>query len=304
MPTHPIITPTPLRPGDTVAIVSPASSIDPALVDGACHTLTQMGFTPRVYPHALTRSGTYSASADDRLSDLTRALTDPQVRAILCSRGGYGAVHLLDRLNRLDLTTDPKWLIGFSDISALHGLMHSQDIMSVHGSMAKQLALGPDDPLNHDMLSIVTGHQPRPIAWKPTDLAIPGTVTAPMLGGNLAVITALIDTPYDLIRPGTILVIEDVAEPIYKVERIIYQLRLSGKLSQLAGLIVGQFTEYRPDPNHPTVEQMLRPLLSQLPYPAATNAPIGHIDGNRPWVEGATTTLTITPDQASITQHI
>lgn len=302
MSTTPSLTPRPLSEGDTIAIVSPASVIAPELVFSAADTLSQWGFTPHIYPHALHTCGSYAGSADERFADLADALTDPHVRAILCSRGGYGAVHLLDRLSRLNLADDPKWLIGFSDISALHGLMHGQGIASIHGSMARQLTLGPDDELNQSLRRILTGHQPRDIQWQSPHFN-PGTVTAPMLGGNLAVISALIDTPYDLILPGTILVVEDVAEPIYKVERIMYQLMLSGKLQGLAALIVGQFTEYRPDRNHTTIEQMLRPLLASLHCPFATNAPIGHIDNNRPWIEGANTALTITDDgQTSITQ--
>lgn len=298
------LTPRPLQPGDTVAIVSPASAIDPKLVEGASDTLTRWGFVPRVYPHALGSDGSYSGSATQRYTDMADAFSAPSVRAILCSRGGYGAVHLLDRLSNLNLRNDPKWLIGFSDISALHGLMHSQGIRSIHGSMARQLALGTDNPLNMDMLAILTGGRPQAITWH-AEHFIPGSVTAPMVGGNLAVIAALIDTPYDLIKPRTILVIEDVAEPIYKVERILYQLRLSGRLNQLAGLVVGRFTEYRPDRNHSTVEEMLQPLLASLPYPVATSAPIGHIDDNRPWVEGAETTLTINKDgNSTITQSL
>lgn len=298
------LTPRPLQPGDTVAIVSPASAIDPKLVEGASDTLSQWGFVPKIYPHALGSDGSYSGSARQRYTDMANALSDPSVRAILCSRGGYGAVHLLDRLSNLNLRNDPKWLIGFSDISALHGLMHSQGILSIHGSMARQLALGTDNPLNMDMLAILTGGQPQAITWQ-AEHFIPGRVTAPMVGGNLAVLAALIDTPYDLIKPRAILVIEDVAEPIYKVERILYQLRLSGRLNQLAGLVVGHFTEYRPDRNHSTVEEMLQPLLASLPYPVATNAPIGHIDDNRPWVEGAETTLTINKDgNSTITQPL
>ena len=300
-----MITPPPLIQGDSVAIVSPASVIDPKLVDGACDTLLKWGFEPRVYPHALAVDGSYAGSADERLNDLAAALTDPAIKAIICSRGGYGAVHLLSRLSQLDLTAHPKWLVGFSDISALHGLMHSQEVMSIHGSMAKQLALGTDDEINKDLLSLLTGVPPRPIEWESANFVNPGTVTAPMIGGNLAVISALIDTPYNLIVPGTILVVEDISEPIYKVERIFYQLMLSGKLQQLAGLVVGQFTEYHPDRNHLTMEDMLCPILKQLRCPVATDAPIGHIDSNRPWVEGATTTLTVLPNrQVTITQHI
>mgnify|MGYP000677022697 CR=1 FL=1 len=117
------ITPQPLKPGDRIAIVSPASIIDPALVHGAVKALSAQGWEPWVAPHALGQHGTFSGSAAERLSDLRAAITDPGIKAIVCSRGGYGAVHLLEALDRdvADMA-EPKWLIGFSDISALHGL--------------------------------------------------------------------------------------------------------------------------------------------------------------------------------------
>lgn len=300
-----LIIPPQLRQGDRIAIVSPASVIDPKLVEGAAATLRDWGFEPMVGAHALGASGSYSGTVAERLADLEGALADPNVRGILCSRGGYGAVHLLQSLSGRDLRRDPKWVIGFSDISALHALMQSQGVASIHGSMARQLATGANDELNTQMRHILTLHRTTDIAWKSGEGFQPGRTTAPMVGGNLAVIAALIGTPYDIIQAGTILVIEDVSEPIYKVERIMYQLLLSGRLERLSALVVGQFTEYHPDRNHTTMEEMLSPIISRIGIPVATGAPIGHVDGNRPWIEGALTTLTVGVDgEATITQSL
>lgn len=300
-----LIIPPQLRQGDRIAIVSPASIIDPKLVEGAAATLREWGFEPAIGAHALGASGSYSGTVAERLADLEGALADPNVRGILCSRGGYGAVHLLQSLSGRDLRRDPKWVIGFSDISALHALMQSQGVASIHGSMARQLATGANDVLNTEMRHILTLHRTTDIAWKSGEGFQPGRATAPMVGGNLAVIAALIGTPYDIIQAGTILVIEDVSEPIYKVERIIFQLLLSGRLERLSALVVGQFTEYHPDRNHTTMEEMLSPIISRIGIPVATGAPIGHVDGNRPWVEGALTTLTVGVDgEATITQSL
>ncbi len=302
---EPLIIPPRLRRGDRIAIVSPASIIDPKLVEGAAATLREWGFEPVVGAHALGASGSYSGSVAERLADMAEALTDPKVRGILCSRGGYGAVHLLQSLAGRDLRHDPKWVIGFSDISALHALMQSQGVASIHGSMARQLAAGANDELNTEMHHILSQHRTTDIAWKSGEGFHPGRAMAPMVGGNLTVIAALIGTPYDMIQAGTILVIEDVSEPIYKVERIMYQLLLSGRLERLSALVVGQFTEYHPDRNHATMEEMLAPIISRIGIPVATGAPIGHVDGNRPWVEGALTTLTVDPDgEATITQTL
>ena len=235
-----------LKPGDTVAILSPASAVDPALIDGAVKALQSRGFNTKVMAHATGRKGTYSASAGERLDDMRSALSDPAVKAILCSRGGYGAVDMLGRL-----IPKPVWLIGFSDISALHALWQSQGIMSIHGSMARHLAEFPaDDPANQALFQILChGTQPA-YSFTTHPLSRQGSVRGQMIGGNLAVLAGLISTPYDMLKPGRILVIEDIAEPIYKVERILHQLRLNGVLENLSGLLVGQFTEYRGDSNY------------------------------------------------------
>ncbi|MDE7389230.1 MAG: LD-carboxypeptidase [Muribaculaceae bacterium] len=293
-------TPAPLRPGDVVAILSPASAIDPALVAGAVDALRALGFEPRVMPHACGRAGSYSASAADRLADLRAALADPSVKAIMCSRGGYGAVHLL---GQVEPPRRPVWLIGFSDISALHALWYHSGIRSVHGSMARHLALfPPSDPANRAMLSLLTtGHQPG-YEWDATANAVnrPGCVRGTIVGGNLAVLGGLVGTPLSLLLPDTILVIEDIAEPIYKVERILHQLRLADVLPRLRGLVVGRFTDYRPDANHSSMEEMIADIIAPYGYPVAYGAPFGHFDGNLPFLQGADVTLTVTPGAAAI----
>ncbi|MCM1068189.1 MAG: LD-carboxypeptidase [Muribaculaceae bacterium] len=286
--------PAPLRRGDKIAICSPAGKIDQKIVDAAMPVLRTQGWEPVIMPHALGESGSFSGTADERYADLRDAFADPSVRAILCSRGGYGVVHNLDRLAELPLADDPKWVIGFSDISALHALMESKGIASVHSSMCAHIKEGADDPDNAALFDILRGGRPVHI-FDSHDYDRPGIVTGKLLGGNLAVIAELIDTPFDLIRPDTILFIEDIAEPIYKIERILYQLRLSGVLPKLKGLIVGQFTDYKPSDDHPDMESMIRDAVAPYDFPVAFNAPIGHVDHNVPLIEGATVTLKVSP---------
>ena len=292
--------PTPLQPGDSIAIVSPASAIDPALVRGAADTIARLGYKPLIMHHTIGRRGSYSASAAERLSDIAQALNDTAVRAILCSRGGYGAVHLLPELD--SIITDPKWLIGFSDITALHALWARHDIVSIHSSMARQLADGPQSEPTDRLFDILTGGSPT-MSWVNTTTGTnrPGTATGRLVGGNLAVLDALAATPYYTPRSGDILFIEDIAEPIYKVERILWRMRLSGLLDNLAGLIVGRFTEYKPDRNYETIEAMIADMTASTAYPIAFNAPIGHIGpDNLPLMHGATATLDVTADGATL----
>lgn len=297
----PTIFPAPLSAGDKIAILAPAGPIKNAPVDSAAAVLASLGYEPVIYPHTFGKYGHFSGTHEERLADLTAAFSDSTVKAILCARGGYGVAHNLDNLSKLNLRENPKWVIGFSDISALHALMASQGVASIHASMAKQIALGPDDPDNAALFGILTDSLPA-YSFDPHPYNHPGTATAPLLGGNLAVIADLIATPYDIIRPGTILFIEDVSEPIYKIERILLQLKMMGIFDNLAGLIIGQFTDYRPDDNHESMEDMIAEVLAPYPsLPVAFGVPVGHVDHNVPFIEGATATLKISPEEVTLT---
>ncbi len=280
-----------LTPGDLVAIVSPASAIDPALIDGAAAALRQAGLRVTIAPHAAGTCGSYSGTEADRLTDLRQALVNPEVKAILCSRGGYGCVHLLDKVE-----PRPVWLIGFSDVSALHALWQHHELCSIHGSMAKELTLSrcPGNEANRRLLDILFGRPLEPIVWDSHPLNRLGNCQGTLRGGNLAVINGLTGTPYDpTAYDDAILLIEDIGEPIYKVERMMHQMRLSGALDRLRGLVVGQFTDYRPDRNGETMEQMIARLTEPYPWPRAFNAPFGHVDHNLPLLLGAPTRLQV-----------
>lgn len=284
--------PTPLKPGDKIAIVSPAGKVNEQQVYDAVEVLKGQGWDPYISSHALGESGSYSGNHRERYADLVEALTDPSVRAIICSRGGYGAVHLLEQLERLPIEKDPKWIVGFSDISALHALMASKGIASVHASMTQAIARGADDEDNATLFAILKGEKPV-IKFKSSRFDRPGIASGQLLGGNLAVIADLINTPYNVISPDTILFIEDLEEPIYKIERILYQIKLSGVLSKLKGLIVGQFTEYKSDANYQTMEDMIYNMVSPYHYPVAMDVPFGHVEHNIPLISGAYITLRV-----------
>lgn len=287
--------PRPLKKGDKIAICSPAGKIKADIVTDAAEVLRRQGYRVEIMPNALGADGQFSGTSDQRFADLKAAFADPEVRLILCSRGGYGVVHIIDRLNQLPLADDPKWVAGFSDISALHALMASKGIASIHSLMCAGIRRGADDPDIASFLEIVRGERPAHIFdGHPYDR--PGVATGTLLGGNVAVLAELINTPYDILKPDTILFIEDVAEPIYKIERILYQLKLSGVLANLRGLIVGQFTDYKPDDNHADMESMIRDMVAPYKYPVAFGAPIGHVDHNIPLIESAKVTLKVNPE--------
>ncbi len=296
-----VIFPRPLVNGDKIAIVSPASIINPEYVSGAVDVLRRLGWNPYVAPHALGASGSFSGTVSERLADINQALDDPEVRAILCSRGGYGAVHLLDKLDSNAFEKDPKWIIGFSDISALHAYASHHNVASIHSSMCKHLALfGEHDECSRALIGILRGKMPE-YNVEPHCYNRHGVASGKVVGGNLAVISALLATPYSPFETqGSILVIEDIAEPIYKVERILYQLRLAGVFDHISALIVGQFTEYRPDRNYSVMEDMIREAISGFNFPVAFNFPVGHVDRNLPLLMSATARLEVAEDGVTL----
>lgn len=293
-----MIIPPYLKPGDKFVIISPSGTVLPERVDGAVRAIEKWGFVPVISEHCKEEYHAYnvithSASPEHRLADLQWALNDPQVRAILCSRGGYGAVHLLEHLDIDQLARDPKWLIGFSDISALHAAWHRAGIVSIHSPMAKHLTLyDSSNETNSINYNILTGKGLPTYNEAPHPHNRTGNATATITGGNLAVLMGLLATPFNIIKPGNILFIEDVAEQAYQVQRLFYHLKLAGILPRLAGLIVGQFTKHR-GYDTSAMYDMIQDMVAPYNYPVAFNFPIGHVERNVPIVEGTTATLEV-----------
>ena len=296
-----ILTPRPLVHGGRIAILSPSGIVKPQLVYDCLPVLADQGWVPYVCENAFKRCEGYAGTDAERYADLETALLDPDTRAIFCSRGGYGAVHLLERLDRLPLRDDPKWIIGYSDISALHALMTRHGIKSIHAPMAKHISQSEGrDEDSRRLFSLLSGSTPE-VRTGGYSLNRQGSAEGLLVGGNLAVIAGLISTPFDVIRPGSILFIEDIAEPIYKTERILYTMKLNGTLASLAGLIVGQFTDYAPDRGASTMEEMISHMVEDYDYPVAYNFPVGHVRHNIPMLCSSKVRLGVTSGTTKLT---
>lgn len=311
-----MIKPPALERAQRVAIISPSGKVDPRLVEGAAEALRQWGYQPVTGRHTLCEHRSWGAvltggTDQQRLADLLWAITDPAIRAIWCSRGGYGTVRLLEHIDPQLIHDSPKWLVGFSDISALHALWHKAGVMSLHAPMAKHLARsGTKGEVSEAIHAIVSGAAMPTYRIAPHALNRLGEATGTLVGGNLAVLSALIGTDYSLLRPGSILFIEDVAEEIYRVERMLYQLRLSGVLPHLKALVVGQFTRYHLDgkltDTSTDAQQCLYRMISRLvepyAYPVVFGFPVGHTDVCLPLVEGARATLRVAASEVTLAQ--
>lgn len=306
-----------LKKGDKVAVISPASPVKPEFIDSAAEFLRGRGLEPVVMPHAKgPAQGSYGASAQNRLDDFLAAWMDREVKAVLCSRGGYGAVHLLPHVPGDLLRDNPKWLIGFSDITALHALSLSQGVASLHAPMAKDLR--NENPCALELMEILMTGRIQEIEYDRADtdttmvpLNIPGHGEGILAGGNLAVLDGLAATPFDLagraLVEDTVLFIEDIAEPIYKTERILWRLYMQGVLSRVKGLIVGRFTENAPDRNFLSTAAMISSFLHERglsDFPVCFDFPTGHFAGNRPLVEGARVRLETTGTTAVLRSEI
>ena len=306
---EPHILPPALRPGDRVVILSPSSKIDPYFLRGAAERLRSWGLEPVLAEHAAGACGTYAGTADERLADLQQAMDDPTVRAILCSRGGYGAVHLLERLDFTRFARAPKWLVGFSDITALHAACQRAGFASLHAPMARHLTVEPDnDPALRALRDILFG-TPHGDTRAGAAYACPahrlnrrGKAEGTLRGGNLSVFYGLRGTPWDFPPEGTLLFLEDVGERPHAVERMLYNLRLGGVLRRVSGIVVGQFTEYKETLTlgKPLLDA-IADVLDDCRCPVCFDFPVGHVTANLPLVCGAQARLEVGRKEVRLT---
>lgn len=298
-----LIIPSPLQPGDRVAIICPAGRARTADCEAAARVLAAHDLQAELSPMVYSNCGSFSGTQTERLNDFIRVWTDPGIRAVICSRGGYGAVHLLDRLDSMNLRENAKWLVGFSDICVLHALMNRHGIASIHGPMAKHISVNDGhNPYANALTDILFGEMPH-YHFAPHAFNRQGEAHATLTGGNLSVLSSLIGTRFDTLRPGTILLIEDIAEPVYKVQRMLWQLRLSGVLPRLAGLLVGAFTDWRPDVNHESMQSMIRDMVADYSFPTAFDVPIGHGVDAMPLILGIPTAMSVTDSGVYLLQY-
>lgn len=292
-----MISPAPLKEGDTIAIVSPAGALrDAAVVERCRSVLESWGLNVYVAPHALASNGYYSGTQEERLNDFAQSLADVNIKAILCSYGGYGCVHLLDGIAPL-IAKQPKWIIGMSDCSALHAASLSQGVMSLHSPQCRLLSEFPDSIPAKTLKEILFGARPT-CTTAPHSLDIQGRATGVLAGGNLSVLTALAGSRYDIFKEGTILFIEDTGEQPYRVERMMYQLELSGALSKLKGIIVGEFNGVNDDGRFGgTTYELIHNIVSKYGIPVCFGFPVGHCNVNMPLIEGEEVELSVLNDK-------
>jgi muramoyltetrapeptide carboxypeptidase len=298
-----------LNPGDKIAIISPASTPGDDNPEKAAATLRAWGYEPVIGPHALAKYHMYAGTIEERCADLRWALTDPEIKAIVCTRGGYGSSMLLDPMTKEDFRNHPKWIIGYSDITALHSAMVCSGVMSLHANMGGALgSRGADDPINMMLLDILTGETPS-YTVPAHPLNVTGTAKGIVLGGNMAVFSNIggssewdfLDRDF-VMSHDIILFFEDVSENLPRVNSMLQQLRLKGVLDQVKGIIVGRFTEYEPRDGYNDMNEMLSETLNHYGIPVCYDFPASHDESwNYPMIEGCPAMLKVTPEGVSLT---
>jgi muramoyltetrapeptide carboxypeptidase len=293
-----VILPPPLRRGDAVRVIAPSSPFDPAALEKGLEVLTgRLGLRPRMRPDLVARRA-YLAGDDARRADEWReAVSDPEARAIFCARGGYGAMRILPAIDPAPLLARPKALVGFSDVTALHAVLNRAGLATVHGPVVTQLGRAPEDAVRH-LEAVLLGGAPRTNAW---DIPAPGAglvaartirpgrASGPLLGGTLTLLAHLAGTPFAPRLDGAILLLEDVGEKPYRIDRCLTQLRLAGALDRVAGIAVGQLTSC--DDAGVLASDVIRDAALALGVPAVEGLPVGHVDANFAVPLGARATL-------------
>lgn len=292
-----------LHEGDTIAIISPSSSTDTTTIIGGIRTLESWGYHCVVGPNALNDYHGFAGTIDERLSDLLWALREPSVKAVMCSRGGDGAAHLLARLSLDTLRQYPKTIIGFSDVTALLCAEARAGVKGIHGSMCWALkTYEGNDTISQTLRRMLQGELPT-YRVAPHPLDIKGRAEGIVVGGNLSVYNDLAGSDFDpLLLDDIILFMEDTGEGMSKVDRMLHNLEIRGLLPHLRGIIVGQFNKYkRPENGFQDMYQMLHEYMKHYGIPVCFDFPVGHAHlRNFPLLTGARATLEVTPEGTTL----
>ena len=300
------VAPAYLKAGDKVALLTPSYFGSEENIHKAAKVLRSWGLVPVVGPNTGHKYLTnYAGTAEERIADLRWALADPDIKAILCMRGGYGTLHLADGLPLQELAGAPKWIIGYSDITTLLNMEASAGVMGIHSVMGCNIAArggsGSSCTLLHDLLM---GQIPQ-YELPAHNQNILGQATGTLVGGNLATFVPLFCTQTNEIgESDIILFVEEVEESYHSIDRFFNMLKMSGVLAHCKGIILGDFTDCENDVGYESVEAMLREYIAPYNIPLLCGFPAGHEKLNLPLVMGAPVTMDVRADGATLTFDI
>jgi len=289
--------PAPLVAGDRIAVVAPAGPCDPTALEAGVSWLARR-FDPVISPECYARDGFLAGEDSLRLSGLQRALADPEVKAVIAARGGYGTTRILADLDLDGFARAPKWVVGSSDLTALLVQLHAgPKIPSIHGPMAARFGDADEGDLTLTA-ALLEGAQ-----WRAPENLEPlfvGQGRGPLVGGILTVLSHLVGTISVAFAEGAILFLEDVGERPYRLDRCLIQLARAGIFDRVAGILLGDFTDCDPGPDGTSANDVLRRSLGGLGVPVAAGYPAAHGGRNHPFVHGAEVSLAVSGSSVTL----
>ncbi len=298
-----MIVPAALQPGDKIRIVSPAGKVKEEHVLPAVDWLKGEGYRVELGRHVFSTHYQFAGTDSQRLEDMQEALDDPNAAAVICSRGGYGTVRILSKIKYDGLFQHPKWLVGFSDITLMHSCLNNHRMASIHGVMPRYFFNKSGQP-GQSLQSLIKLLSGENISY--TLAAVesnrPGTRSGELVGGNLSIVSSMQGTPCELDTAGKILFLEDIDEFLYHTDRMMYQLKLGGKLENLAGLVLGNFTDMKDNesPFGKNVRDIIAEAVEQYDFPVCFGLPAGHDEVNLALAFGLIWELGVTDENSTL----
>jgi muramoyltetrapeptide carboxypeptidase len=291
-----MISPEKLSKGDTIAIVGPAGKIDKHKVRIAKNRLESWGLKVAEGVHLFDNEYQYAANDEKRLQDLQKAMDDPKIKAILCARGGYGTIRIIDRIDFTGFRKNPKWIIGFSDITVIHShIQQNLATEAIHGCMAGGFDLRSNDRQSSETIKQILFGENLSYRVAHHVLSRQGICEGELTGGNLAILCSLSGSSSEVDTAGKVLFIEETGEHLYRIDRMMQSLRRAGKLNQIAGLIVGGLTEIPDKAVHfgKTAFEIIDDVIQKYNFPVCYGFPSGHLKDNRALILGRKVKLSI-----------
>jgi muramoyltetrapeptide carboxypeptidase len=295
-----------LSAGDIIGIVAPGRKLKSEILDQAVALVKSWGVNVVLGKNIYSDSHSYLSGSDhERFSDFQNMLDDPNVRCILCARGGYGSTRFVDQLDFKSVLEDPKWLVGFSDVTALHLRLFQEKIASVHGTMPV-LFPKPESVESVESIRQVLFGGTSVIEAKPCHENRFGTTEGVAVGGNLSLIVESLGTKTEIETDDKILIIEEVDEYSYRLDRMLNQLHRAGKLKGLRGLVIGYMTDIKEGEIvfGESAKTIIKRVTQGTGYPIAFNFPTGHENPNFAWIHGGMAKLEVSPENAILSSNL